>query len=263
MNVQFTWVGGATAIITVDGLTIATDPCLAPAGTKQHYAWFSTVRKNDPVYVPGAFSDVDLWLLTHGHEDHLDEKGLAAVRPEAVVISDVTARAALEARGAGDLRVLSTGEGVTLDMKGLSISVEAIPMVHGVLPPVAKLAGSGNGYWVEIAKNNKTFVFYLTGDTVPHRRVKRAITGKTCDLFIPSIGEARVGRGVKAALMGGLTMNVTMMKKMKRLIAPGLTIPIHHGTFSHYAESTEAVRKSAVEGTTLLEPGETVEIPVS
>ena len=263
MKVHVTWVGGATAIIAVDDLTIATDPCLAPAGTVQHYAWFDTVRKNDPVYESGAFDAVDLWLITHGHEDHLDAKGAEAVRLGAAVVCDDTAAGALEAAGVGELRVLATGERMTLEKGGLSVSVEAIPMVHGTLPPVARLAGSGNGYWVEIAGDGSTFVFYLTGDTVPHRRVRRAIAGRRCDLFIPYVGEARVGRGPKAALMGGLTMNMRMMGRMKKLVAPKATIPIHYGTFSHYAEPPESVRAAALEGTILLEPGETAEIPVS
>ncbi|MBN1883183.1 MAG: MBL fold metallo-hydrolase [Deltaproteobacteria bacterium] len=263
MKVHFTWVGGATSIITVDGLKIATDPCLAPAGTVQHYAWFKSVRKNDPVYAPGAFDDVDLWLITHGHEDHLDAKGVTAVRPGALVVTDETAREALEGAGVDDLRILSPGEHTTLEKKGFSIFVEAIPMVHGTLPPVARLAGDGNGYLVEITGDESRFVFYITGDSVPHRRVRRAIAERTCDLFIPYVGEARVGRGLRAALMGGLTMNMKMMGRLKRLISPRVTVPIHYGTFSHYAESVEAVRKAAGEGTTLLEPGETVEIPVT
>ena len=263
MKVQFTWVGGATAIITVDDFKIATDPCLATAGTKQHYAWFDTVRKNDPIHAPGAFDDVDLWLITHGHEDHLDEKGVAAILPGAAIVSDNTARGALEAVGSDDLKVLSPGERMTLKKKGISISVEAIPMVHGILPLVARLAGGGNGYWVEITRNTSTFVFYLTGDTVPHRRVRRAISKRTCDLFIPYIGAAKVGRGLRASMMGTLTMNVKMMERMKKLITPKVTIPIHFGTFSHYSESTGAIRAAALEGTVLLEPGETVKVPVS
>jgi len=263
MKIHVTWVGGATAIITVDDLKIVTDPCLSPAGTIQHYTRFDTVRQNDPVYPAGAFSDVDLWLLTHGHEDHLDEEGRAAVHPGASVVSDSSAGNVLKDAGLHDLRALSTGERTTIERKGLAVSIEAIPMVHGILPPVARLAGDGNGYWVEITGNASKFVFYLTGDTVPHRRVRRAISNRTCDLFIPYVGAAKVGRGPKAALMGVLTMNVKMMKRMKKLITPRVTIPIHHGTFSHYSESSDAVRAEASEGTRLLEPGETVEIPVS
>jgi len=147
--------------------------------------------------------------------------------------------------------------------KGFSVSVEAIPMIHGVLPPVARLAGGGNGYWVEITGNESTFVFYLTGDTVPHRRVRRAISGRTCDLFIPYLGAAKVGRGLQATLMGPLTMNVKMMERMRRLITPRITIPIHYGTFGHYSEPVESVRAAALGETALLEPGETMDVPVS
>jgi len=53
------------------------------------------------------------------------------------------------------------------------------------------------------------------------------------------------------------------MERLKQLVSHKVTVPIHYGTFSHYAEPTEAVRAVISTGTTLLEPGETVELPIS
>ena len=55
MNVEFKWIGGATWILDVQGLRIACDPVLCPAGTVQDYGFFSSKRLNDPVFADDDF----------------------------------------------------------------------------------------------------------------------------------------------------------------------------------------------------------------
>lgn len=51
VDLTFHWVGGATWSLTVDGITVAGDPVLCPAGTVQDYGWFRSRRLEDPVYM--------------------------------------------------------------------------------------------------------------------------------------------------------------------------------------------------------------------
>jgi len=89
MKAVFKWIGGATWTLSLDGLKIACDPVLCKAGTVQDYFWFTSRRLNDPAFTGSDFEGVDLWLLTHGHEDHLDTEGLKVISGSQKIIANV------------------------------------------------------------------------------------------------------------------------------------------------------------------------------
>ncbi|HVN70663.1 MAG TPA: MBL fold metallo-hydrolase, partial [Desulfomonilia bacterium] len=87
-NLSFKWVGAATWVLAVDDVKIACDPVLCPKDTVQNYALgMKGKRRTEPAYVDKDFQNVDLWLITHNHEDHLDQRGLMVIDPKATIIT--------------------------------------------------------------------------------------------------------------------------------------------------------------------------------
>lgn len=261
MNITFKWIGGATWILESGGLKIACDPVLCPSGTVQDYFWFKSKRREDPKYEPEDFKDVDLWLITHGHEDHLDEAGLDVIGKESAVVTHKNGLPKLQGAGLDQITTLSWGEVKELTSKGFEITVEAMPAVHGINPLVARLAGGVNGYWVTLEKSGELISIYITSDTVIKRKVVDALKGRKCDLLVPNLGAARIGAGMRGKLLMDLTLSSRKVGKIIEVVRPKVTIPVHFGTFSHYTEPADqisAFAEGAGDRVKMLKPGESI-----
>jgi len=250
-------VGGATAILRIGELRIAIDPVLCPKGSVQDYFWFKSRRIEEPRYAPHDFDQIDLWLITHNHEDHLDAPGIRQIRGEAEVICNGNARKKLLREGKGHLKVLKRGRQMTLSRKGFDIYVEAIPAIHGVNPLSALLAGRGNGYYLRISGGGETCSIYFTGDTVLKEKIFKALGDRRVDLLLPNMGAAMQGSWIMT-----LTLNARMLERMIARLHPRLVVPLHYGTFEHYREPSEKIEALARPEIMMLSPGREVRLPL-
>ena len=72
---QITWLGHATVLIQIDGQNILVDPCLIWSPTL-----LSLARRLIPSPIKiSEFPRIDIVLITHNHQDHLDEAALRAI----------------------------------------------------------------------------------------------------------------------------------------------------------------------------------------
>ena len=238
MNLSFQWVGGATFILSIDDVKIAVDPVLCPKGTIQDYFWFKSKRLEDPVYSKKDFTDIDLWLLTHNHEDHLDEKGLNVINKNSQVVSNPNTVKKLVKKNLSKHTILKWGQERVYNIKEYSIKVEAISAIHGVNPVSALFAGKVNGYFLTIKKDTEEVTIYITSDTVYKTKILKKLAHRKIDLLIPNMGAAKQGSWIMT-----LTLNARMLKKMIAKLNPKAIIPVHYGTFQHYVEPVEELQK--------------------
>lgn len=260
MNIHFKLIGGATWIIEIEELKIACDPVLCPNGTVLDFGLFKSKRIKAPVYIDEDFQNIDLWLITHDHEDHLDEIGLSKIDSEATIISHKNAIDELKKTKSNNIIVLRwfLYEKKILDIDSFEVTVEAIPAIHAKNRIVALTAGGVNGYWVTVKYNTETISIYISGDTVTRGIVLNSLRSRKADLFIPNMGGARVGTGILGMILRPLTLTARMMKRMKKIINPQVTIPVHFGTFSHYTEPISEVEKWQDPSIKILKPGEEI-----
>ncbi len=238
---EIKWIGGATWILIIDNLKIACDPVLCTRGTVQDYFWFKSTRLEDPVYNAMDFDDVDLWLITHGHEDHLDKQGMEFIKQSQTLIADKSATTVLEKNDHKTDFTLDWGETVTTSLKGFTIKVEAIPAIHGINPLSTFFAGHVNGYYVTIQKNQDILNLYITGDTVYKEIVVKPLLGRKIDLMVANVGGAK-----KGTWMGALTLTSLMIQKFNKVLQPKWIIPVHHGTFSHYNDPVSNLQEKSL-----------------
>ncbi len=68
---RLTWLGHASTLVTIDGVTVLIDPV---------FGWAGPVPRRAPTpLTPDALPHVDVVAVTHGHYDHLDRASLAAL----------------------------------------------------------------------------------------------------------------------------------------------------------------------------------------
>ena len=251
MEVLFQWIGGASLILSIGNLHIGVDPVLCPKGKVQDYFWFKSRRIEAPVYRTEDFDIIDLWLITHNHEDHLDAYGLKIIKDSLPVISNPNASKILLKDGKTNLHVLKWHQHQVFQIKDYTIDIIAIPAVHGVNPISALFAGKGNGYYISISKQNETVNIYLTGDTVYTKKILKSLKNKPIDLMVPNMGAAKQGSWIMT-----LTLNAKMLKKLYKQIQPKMIIPVHFGTFEHYKEPVSVLKKLPIKHLKILKPGD-------
>jgi len=250
MEIIFYWIGGATFILSIGNLNIAIDPVLCEKGTVQDYFWFKSERIEQPVYTEKDFENIDLWLITHNHEDHLDSIGLSQISNSSKIISNKNSSKILHENRKDDLTILNWKQTKEFNLKGYRIEIEAIPAIHGINPLSALLAGKVNGYYLTISKGKEKIRIYITGDTVYKNRTIKTLENKEIDILIPNMGAAKQGSWIMT-----LTLNSKMLKKMISKLNPEIVIPVHYGTFEHYKEPVEYIKEINDERIKIVEVG--------
>ena len=238
MKIEFKWIGGATFILSIDNIKIAVDPVLCKKGTVQDYFWFKSKRIENPSFEAKDFKNIDLWLITHNHEDHLDNDGLKVIQKDALVITNRNSYKKLSKNGNSNTSILTWKEVKKLNIKGLEISIEAIKAIHGINPMSAYFAGKVNGYYLTLKKGSQEYCIYITSDTVYKTKIINTFANKKIDLLIPNMGAAKKGTWIMT-----LTLDSQMLKKMIDKLNPKLVIPVHYGTFEHYNEPVSEIIK--------------------
>lgn len=120
-----TWLGHASFLIRIGGLTVLTDPYLTtfagPAGLgPRRY-----VKSGVPI---SALPQIDLLVVSHNHYDHLDERALARLPGKHKMTVIVPLRLARFFRERGFPNVIELDWHEKHEIRGVSIT--ALPVVH-------------------------------------------------------------------------------------------------------------------------------------
>jgi N-acyl-phosphatidylethanolamine-hydrolysing phospholipase D len=238
-NIHFKWIGSATWVLSINDLKIACDPVLCPKDTVQVYGPGSkSKRLTDPVFEESDFQNIDLWLISHEHEDHLDKYGLSKIDPEAIVVSNKKAGKIIQKIHPKQLDVVKQGQELSYDLKGLTVEIKVMPAVHASNFLMAYILGGGNGYWLNIRNKDAVLKIYITGDTISHNKVINALHGYKADILIPNIGAA-----FQNAFGGPYTFTTKTLQKIIDATRPDVILPVHFGTFAHFYESSTTVKE--------------------
>jgi len=236
MKISFKWIGGATWILRVGDFKIACDPVLCPEGHVQDYKYFKTRRLNGPAYDGSDFKDVNLWLLTHDHEDHLDRDGFKMIDKGSAVIAHKSVKRHFSGEKFKNTSYPGWGEESDFSSGGTSFSIRAVPAIHARKKFLGGKIGNGNGYIIKIAGDDFKYNVYVTGDSVFSRGMKKYFKNTDLDLIIVNAGSAMLGKSFLSSVIGRITDNISDIIKMNAALKPKKIIPVHWGTFSHYSE---------------------------
>ena len=71
IGIRLTWLGHATVLVELPGLTFMTDPFFGDR--------LGPLRRHGPIPDPGLLPDADLVLISHAHPDHFDPASIRSL----------------------------------------------------------------------------------------------------------------------------------------------------------------------------------------
>jgi L-ascorbate metabolism protein UlaG (beta-lactamase superfamily) len=227
---SFTWLGHATFLFSSPGgKRILIDP------------WLTT----NPACPESAkkVRELDLLLLTHGHDDHIADAVSVARVTLARVIAPYELAMWLERKGLKT--VTGMNQGGTLDAGGLSITM--VPAIHSSsVEEDGRHVYVGNpcGY---VIRFEDALTIYFAGDTALFGDMRLI-----AELYRPAIAFLPIG--------DTYTMGPEQAAKACELLNVSQVVPMHYGTFSTLTGTPARLRELVQpRGVQVLElkPGET------
>lgn len=234
-TVRTTWIGGPTMLIRFGPIRILTDPVLGE-GAEAFRIFDPNIGKPDVAQarlapLPNVPLDkVDLVLVSHAHEDHLDAAAVGRLGATSEFLVPEPQLAEVRKRGVARISGIGVGQSRTLERGGYQVIVTAVPARHSENPKFLPVLGEVNGYWIEFRRKGYRRTVYWTGDSfAPAGGLPAQL--RDPDLFIPHLG----GVGAKGPI-GNVSMSWSHAIDFARNVRPRAILPIHHSTFSLYRE---------------------------
>lgn len=240
---KITHVGGPTALISLGGLSLLTDPAFDEPRDYQLPGRVMT-KLTGPAVQPSELGPIDAVLLSHDqHKDNLDESGRELLATVPLVLS--TPDAATRIAG---VRGLENWESVELDRPdGGTLVVTGLPARHGpegcesVTGVVTGFLLSGDGLQtVYVSGDNASvdLVAELTNrlatGTIP------GVTARAVDVAVLFAGAART------PLLDGAPLTLTSEAAIEaaQLLAPATIVPVHTEGWAHFSEGPDVLAKA-------------------
>ena len=234
--IRFTYIGGPTAIIEVDGLRFLTDPTFDHAGTEYPRPAGITLHKTqDPLLEVTAAGAIDAVLLSHDqHADNLDNAGRAMLPSAGRVF---TTRSGALRLGAGHTVGLDPWQSATLATPhGNTIRITATPARHGP-PGIEKLSGDVIGFVLTLEPAGVDLV-YFSGDTVWYAGV-----AEVAKRFQPAALLLNTG-AAQARGPFHLTMNTNDTVEAAAYFPKSVVIPIHCEGWAHFTQTQADLQRT-------------------
>jgi len=219
----FWWLGQASVVVKIAGLTIYIDPYLSPDSSRQV----------PPLLKPEDITNADLVLCTHDHGDHIDPyavAGIAQTSPQArfIVPSTATQRVIDLSIAADRVVGLNDSQAHRHD----DLTVTAVKANHEFFYKTQQGEYPYLGYIVQ----HGDLQFYHSGDTIIYDGLLTYLQKFDFSIvFLPINGRdaARFSRGC----LGNMTYQeaVDLAGQLKAT----LTVPIHYDMFADNAEDPQ------------------------
>jgi L-ascorbate metabolism protein UlaG (beta-lactamase superfamily) len=221
----------ATLQVDLAGRHLLVDPFLAPAGSHPPVPHTPNPRPNPLVELPepaeAVVGELDALLVTHLHQDHLDDAAVAVLPKDRPVLCQPPDEGALRDRGFTDVRPVE--EATTLD----GIRIARTGGRHGT-GKIADLLAPVSGF-VLTAAGEPTL--YIAGDTVWCDDVRAALDRHRPDAVILNAGGARLLEG------DPITMTADDVIAVARHAPAARVIAVHMETVNHCLETRADLRR--------------------
>lgn len=237
---RLTFIGTATTLLQIAGLSILTDPNFLHRGDRAYLGLgISTRRRTEPALSIAQLPRLDFVVLSHHHGDHFDRIAARDLDHDLEIVTEPHAARKLRSQGFRRPRALATWQSHTIERAGTTVRITAVPAKHAprplgyLLPPVM-------GSILDFSRDGQRLLrLYITGDTLLHNglsEIARAFPG--IDACVIHLGGTRV-----AGIL--LTMDARQGVEALRATAPRLAIPVHYDDYGLFRSPLADFRQAA------------------
>ena len=237
------WVGHATFLVRLDGVTVLTDPVFSRRASPMSFAGPARLLP------PGLFIEdlppIDVVVISHAHYDHLDTATLDKLPNKQRITAIVPLGLGKYFKGYGKVHEVDWYDEITLPAQNSTFRLTAYPAVHWSNRSPFDVNRS---LWMSYGFSAGGHSVFHTGDTETHKSLFADIGAHMaknhggCDLGLMSIG-AYAPRD----FMSGAHMDPEGGVAMGRDIGCKRMVPMHWGTFILSFEPFEEPRQRFVE----------------
>lgn len=222
-RVTAAWIGHATVLINVFGVTILTDPVLFPRiGIRLPGFTIGPKRLTAPALQFHELPRIDLILLSHAHFDHFDLRTLRRFNKNTTVVTAPNTADLLRWTRLRDITELCWGEQKSLNTVAGAVSITAFEVKHWGARTQRDTHRGYNGYLIESRARGKRRILF-GGDTAMTDSFAKLRHDGEIDLAIMSIG----------AYNPWIQSHCTPEQAVAMATAAGarFIMPVHHQTF--------------------------------
>ena len=222
-RVTAAWIGHATVLINVFGITILTDPVLFPRiGIRLPGFTIGPKRLTAPALQFHELPRIDLILLSHAHFDHFDLRTLRRFHKNTTVVTAPNTADLLRWTRLRDITELCWGEQKSLNTVAGAVSITAFEVKHWGARTQRDTHRGYNGYLIESRARGKRRILF-GGDTAMTDSFAKLRHDGEIDLAIMSIG----------AYNPWIQSHCTPEQAVAMATAAGarFIMPVHHQTF--------------------------------
>jgi L-ascorbate metabolism protein UlaG (beta-lactamase superfamily) len=227
---EFTLVGGPTALITYAGLRWLTDPTFSSPGEYSHLT-----KTTGPAIAAEALEPVDVVLLSHEHHaDNLDPAGREFLPRAGHVLTTAQGAANLGGNATG-MQPWASAEISRPDDD--PVLVTAVPALHG---PEGSEEVTGPVIGFVLSAPGEDTV-YVGGDNASLDVVREVVerTPGPIDLFIPFAGAVSI-----PDVLGGAYLTLSGDRAAEATIVTGAraALPVHFEGWTHFTQDADSLR---------------------
>jgi L-ascorbate metabolism protein UlaG (beta-lactamase superfamily) len=236
---RVTLIRSATLVLELRGRRILVDPMLDPAGARPPIQQTANPVRNPTVELPlpveNVLAGLDAVLVTHRHQDHLDDTAIRLLPRDLPVFCQPDDETALRELGF-DARPVGTS------LEWDDMTIHRVPAQHG-FGRIAELLAPVSGFVLDDV--------YLAGDTVWYDAVE-----ETIERFRPRV--AIVNAAGASFLEGGLiVMGIDDVREVVARVP--VVVAVHMEALNH-CHLTRAELAAAVPEVVIPRDGETVDV---
>ena len=254
------WIGHATFLARLDGVTVLTDPVFSRRASPFSFA--GPARLMPPGLLVEDLPPIDVVVISHAHYDHLDTVTLDRLPNKGRIAAVVPLGLGKYFKGYGRVQEVDWYDEVTLPAKSSTFRLTAYPAVHWANRTPFDV---NRTLWMSYGFSAGGRSIYHTGDTEMHDSIFADI-GKHmadkhggCDLGLMSIGAYAPRDFMQGAHMdpeGGVALG--------RDVGCKRMVPMHWGTFilsfEPFSEPRERFESAAGNQALVMKIGESVQM---
>jgi L-ascorbate metabolism protein UlaG (beta-lactamase superfamily) len=223
------WIGHATFLARLDGVTILTDPIFSDRASP--VSWAGPKRLFEPGLAIEDLPKLDLVVVSHAHYDHFDLDSLAALpnRDQITAVVPLGLATFLEPLGFGHVVELDWYDQMELPSKTGTFHLTAYPSVHWANRSPFDINKS---LWMSYGFSAGGRSVYHSGDTEMHPSLFSEIGEAMnedhggCDIGLMSIGAYK-----PRAMMEGVHVTPEAAFEVGAAVGCQKLVPMHWGTF--------------------------------